>query len=260
MGKSKILWQSSTPISGLPAYSDAIRKHAKNILGPDYELEIKGVDRGSLDLHYNYVQYLNDYNILNNILRAEAEGFEAVAIGCFFDPVLKEAREVANIPVVSLAETGMLYACMYGQKFSVVTYQKQVIRKKYDQLVNLYGLQSRSVAGEYFDISLNVLANSFTNPKPVLDAFLEAGRRAVKNGAEVILPGCGLLNLIVVQNKLTEIDGATVLDVSGALMKTAEAMITLKKVSGIGMTRAGLYESPCRKVLDAANDIYGVKV
>ena len=154
----------------------------------------------------------------------------------------------------------MLYACMYGQKFSVVTYQRQVIRKKYDQLVNLYGLQSRAVAGEYFDIPLNVLANSFNNPKPVLDAFLEAGRRAVKNGAEVILPGCGLLNLIVVENKMTEIDGATVLDVSGALMKTAEAMITLKKVSGIGMTRAGLYESPAKNILEAANSIYGVKV
>lgn len=260
MSKYKILWQSSTAISGLPAYAEAIKNHSKKILGPDYQLDIKGVASGSMDLHYNYVQYLNDYNILNNILKAEADGYDAVAIGCFFDPVLKEAREVVDIPVLSLAETGMLYSCMYGQKFSVVTYQRQVIRKKYDQLVNLYGLQSRAVAGEYFDISLNVLANSFTNPQPVLDAFLEAGRRAVKNGAEVILPGCGLLNLIVVENKMTEIDGATVLDVSGALMKTAEAMITLKEVSGIGMTRAGLYESPSKKILESANNIYGVKV
>ena len=83
MGKYKILWQSSTAISGLPAYAEAIKKHSKKILGPDYQLEIKGVDSGSMDLHYNYVQYLNDYNILNNILKAEADGYDAVAIGCF---------------------------------------------------------------------------------------------------------------------------------------------------------------------------------
>lgn len=258
MAKYKILWQSSTPISGLPAYAEAIQKHAKKILGPDFQLDIRGVDKGSLDLHFNYVQYLNDHNILNSLVKAEAEGYDAVAIGCFFDPVIKEAREILNIPILSLAETGMLFACMYGQKFSVVTYQRQVIRKKYDQLVNAYGLQSRAVAGQYFDISLQVLANSFQNPQPVLKAFQEAGRLAVKSGAEVILPGCGLLNLIVVENGLTQIEGATVLDVSGALMKSAETMITLRKVSGIGTSRAGLFESPTQEQLKAARIVYGM--
>lgn len=260
MGKYKILWQSSTPISGLPAYSEAIRNHSKRILGPDFHLDIRGVDKGSMDLHFNYIQYMNDHNILNSMIRAEAEGYDAVAVGCFFDPVLKEAREILNIPVLSLAETGMLFACMYGQKFSMVTYQRQVVRKKYDHLVNQYGLQSRAVAGQYFDISLSVLANSFKNPGPVLDAFQEAGRVAVKNGAEVILPGCGLLNLIVVENGLTNIDGATVLDVSGALMKSAEAMIVLKNVSGNGTSRAGMYESPTREQLAGAKNSYGVEV
>ena len=57
MGTYRILWQSSTPISGLPAYAEAIRKHAKRILGPDFQLDIRGVDTGSLDLHMNYIQY-----------------------------------------------------------------------------------------------------------------------------------------------------------------------------------------------------------
>jgi hypothetical protein len=107
---------------------------------------------------------------------------------------------------------------------------------------------------------LDVLANSFNNPEPVLKSFQEAGRLAVKSGAEVILPGCGLLNLIVVENGLTQIEGATVLDVSGALMKVAEAMITLKNVSGIGTSRTGLYESPTKEQLAAAKKIYGIGV
>jgi Asp/Glu/hydantoin racemase len=260
MAKYKILWQSSTPISGLPAYAEAIEEHAKKILGKDFELHIRGVASGSMDLHFNYVQYLNDHQILKSMLKAEEEGYDAVAVGCFFDPVLKEAREVMNIPIVSLAETGMLFACMYGNTFSVVTYQRQVIAKKYNQLVNAYGLSSRAVAGEYFDISLDVLANSFDDPEPVLTAFEKAGQRAVDSGAEVILPGCGLLNLIVVQNGMTNIKGATILDVSGALMKTAEAMIVMKNVSGIGTSRAGLYEMPTKDQLNAANEVYEIKI
>jgi len=260
MADYKILWQSSTPISGLPAYGEAIKGHARRILGEKFQLEIRGVPSGSMDLHFNYIQYLNDYHILNSMLKAEAEGYDAVAIGCFFDPVIKEAREVMNIPVVTLAETGMLFACMYGRKFSVVTYQRQVIQKKYDRLVAEYALQSRAVEGQYFDISLEVLANSFNNPEPVLAAFKEAGEKAVDGGAEVILPGCGLLNLIVVQNGLTNIKGATILDVSGALMKTAESMIVMKQVSGIGTSRVGLYESPSKEQLKAAHEVYGIKV
>jgi allantoin racemase len=260
MGKYKILWQSSTTISGLPAYSAAIARHGKRVLGPDFQLDIKGVDKGSLDLHFHYVQYLNDYNILNSLLKAEVEGYDAIAIGCFFDPVIKEAREIINIPILSLAETGMLFACMYGQKFSVVTYQRQALRKKYDQLINLYGLQSRAVAGEYFDISLEVLGNSFNNPEPVLKAFQEAARKAVQKGAEVILPGCGLLNLIVVENGLNQIEGATVLDISGVLMKSAETMIILRNVSGSRTSRVGYFESPSQEQLEAAKRIYGVKV
>jgi Asp/Glu/hydantoin racemase len=260
MSAYKILWQSSTPISGLPAYAEAIRTHAKKILSPDFQLEIRGVPQGSLDLHFNYVQYLNDVNLLKSMLQAEAEGYDAVAVGCFFDPVIKEAREVVDIPIVTLAETGMLFACMYGRKFSVVTYQRQVIEKKYDVLVNAYGLNARAAPGQYFDISLEVLANSFNDPGPVLEAFQNSGAKAVEMGADVILPGCGLLNLIVVQNGLTNINGATIMDVSGALMKTAEAMITLRNISGIGTSRIGFYESPTKEQFEAANEVYGIKI
>ena len=52
---------------------------------------------------------------------------------------------------------------------------------------------------------------------------------------------------------------ATVLDVSGALMKTLDAMITLKKKCGITVSRQGLYESPTREQIVATKEIYGVK-
>jgi len=259
MENHRILWQSSTAVSGLPAYTEAIKRHAERILGPETTLDIRGVEAGTMDLHFMYFQFLNDQNVLNSILKASTEGYDGVAVGCFLDPGVHQAREITDMPVAGLAETSMLYACMYGKKFSVVTYVRQMVEKKYDELIRLYGLQSRAAPMEYFDISLDALANSFDNPGPVLDAFRKAAKRAVEKGAEVILPGCGLLNLISVENDLTNIGNATVMDVSGALMKILEAMITLRKKCGITVSRQGLYESPTKEQIAATKEIYGVK-
>ena len=258
MAHYKILWQSSTAVSGLPAYSEAIRRHAERIMGPEVTLDIRGVDAGTMDLHFIYFQFLNDHDVLNSILKASTEGYDGVAVGCFLDSGVHQAREITDMPVVGLAETSMLFACMYGKKFSVVTYVRQMVEKRYDELIRLYCLQGRAAPMEYFDISLDALGNSFDNPGPVLDAFEKASQKAVEKGAEVILPGCGLLNLISVENGLTKVGRATVLDVSGALMKTLDAMITLRKQCGMTVSRQGLYESPTPDQLAATKEIYGV--
>jgi len=72
----------------------------------------------------------------------------------------------------------------------------------------------------------------------------EAATALVAQGAEVIVPGCGLLNLLCVQQGLNQVEGATVLDVTGALLKMTEAMITLKRVSGTGVSTRGYYGRP----------------
>lgn len=259
MSKYKILWQSSTAVSGLPAYSAAIKTHAEKILGPDVELTIRGVDAGTMDLHFLYFQSMNDQNVLNSILKASAEGYDGVAVGCFLDSGVQQAREITDMPVVGMAEMGMLFACMYGKKFSIVTYVRQMVEKRYDELIRAYSLQGRAAPMQYFDISLDALANSFDNPGPVIDAFTKASQKAIDQGAEVILPGCGLLNLISVQNGLNKVGRATVLDVSGALMKTLEAMIVLRKECGVAVSRQGLYESPTKDQIEAAKRIYGMK-
>lgn len=259
MAKYKILWQAATAVSGLPDYVAAIKRHAERILGPEVTLDIRGVDFGTMDLHFAYFQFLNDHNLVESILRASEEGYNGVAVGCICDSGVHLAREVTEIPVAGLAEAGMLFACMYGKRFSVVTYTKELVCKRLDELIRSYGLKERAAGMEYFDVPLEAIAKAFSDPAPVLDAFKSAIQRAVDKGAEVILPGCGILNLLSVENDLTSVGNATVLDVSGVLMKTLETMIILKEKSGIGVSRNGLYASPSREQIEAAKKIYGVK-
>jgi Asp/Glu/hydantoin racemase len=257
--KYKIWWQSSTVLDPESDYAKSIENHSTKILNPDFELEVHGVNRGTSELHYMFFEFLNIRSVIGNVIKAEEEGYDAVALGCFTDPGLHEAREVVNIPVLGMAESSMLFACMYGRKFSIVTYLPQVTRKRFDQLTRQYGLESRAAPMSWFEISLEMLSKSFKDPEPVIKQFVKAALESIKHGAEVILPGCGLLNMILVENGIKEIEGTgvSVLDVSGALMKLAEAMIVLNRISGTKVSRYGYYESPPKEMITEVKKIYG---
>lgn len=241
----KVYIQSSTDIGGLPAYLKGIEDHAKAILPSDYTFEIGGV-KNSYAGEFMANEFINSREILQNIINAEKSGFDAVALHCFLDPVLDEARELVDIPVVGMAESSMLMALMYGKKFSIVTYTPQLAKKAFPNLINKYGLTNSAVNSHYFEVSLESLENAFSNPNSIIEQFLDACEKAVEQGAEVILPGCGLLNIICVQNNISRVrdTGATILDVTGATLKMADAQITLKQISGSSVSRHGYYESP----------------
>ena len=49
----KIWWQSSTPIHRLNDYRNSLTDQLNAIKRADTEIDINGVDNGSMDLHYN---------------------------------------------------------------------------------------------------------------------------------------------------------------------------------------------------------------
>ena len=63
---------------------------------------------------------------------------------------------------------------------------------------------------------------------------------------DIILPGCGLLNMVLVDNRITHIaqGKVPVVDVVGVLLKQTELMIGLYRTSGVTVSRLGYYESP----------------
>jgi len=262
MPKYKIWWQSSIELEGDPLldeYVKAIKEHSKKILSPDFEIEIRGVKKGTFSLEYMYFEFLNRNQIINNIIQAEKEGYDGVAIGCFLDPGLHEAREVVDIPIVGMAETSLFFSCMYGRKFSIVTYVPPYTRKRYPQMISAYGLESRAAPMGKMNVAFESLTQAFKNPGPVIDAFLKAAKEVVDQGAEVILSGCGLMNIVLAKNGVSEVKGTGVpiLDTTGTLMKVAEAAIILNKVNGLKVSRMGYYEKPSN--VSEVRKIYGLE-
>src|SRR5699024_192033 len=210
----KILIQSSTKIDDFPEYRESIKRHAKKILPNGYTFDTAGVTEKYNPGGFMASEFLNNREILQNIINAEKDGYDAVALHCFLDPVLDEAREIVNIPVVGMAESAMLLSQLYGKKFAVITHSLQLAKKEVPSLIKKYNFTSSSLNTQYFEVSLQDLENAFSDPETVINQFLDACEIAVEKGAEVILPGCGLLNTVCVQNGISRVrnTGATILD------------------------------------------------
>ena len=116
----KILWQSSTAISNFPSYKAAILRHAKKILSPNIEVEIRGVEKGSSSLSFLSFDFLNNFQVFQSIIKASRENVDAVGIGCFLYPIQDELREILDIPILSMGEVGMHVASMLARQFSIV--------------------------------------------------------------------------------------------------------------------------------------------
>jgi Asp/Glu/hydantoin racemase len=257
----KIWWQSSTPIHRLDDYRNTLTKNLNDLKRPDVEIHINGVDDGSMDLHSNAVVAVNNFGaggVLNKIMQADEQGYDAVAIGCFLDPAMQEAREVVSIPVIGLGETTMLMACMYGYKFSGIAFHEKQAQY-YDRKAFEYGLAARHIPFGNLGIDFTQVQSAFTNPKEMTENFLKESRRLAAEGAEVILAACATVNAIIRRENITEVDGTLIMDCNAVLLKTAEAVAELHKSIGLTSSRKLLYQGPGKEAVDQWKKIYGFR-
>jgi allantoin racemase len=198
---------------------------------------------------YSYLDMLNAKSVFHASVQAEKEGFDAVMITCFGDPMLWAIRQAVDIPVVSLGESSMLLATMMGYKFGVVTISPYNIYEQ-DHTIAKYGLTER-LAGirpnpETGDEQLEALIDS----RRAIASFKKIGRELIADGAEILIPGCGLLSPALrlapgaekeYPNGLTDVDGVPVADVMGDTIKMAEMLVRLKQAGSCWISRKGLY-------------------
>jgi Asp/Glu/hydantoin racemase len=254
----KIWWQSSTPIHRLHDYRNALTAHLNEIKRWDTQVDVNGVDNGSMDLHYNAVVAMNSYGtggVLDRMMQAGEQKYDAIAIGCFLDPAMQEAREVLDVPVLGLGETAMLVACMQGHKFSGVAFHAKQ-SQYYDRKAWEYGLAARHIPFGNLGIDFNQVQTAFTNPGQMTETFVAEARRLAAQGAEVILAACATVNAIIRREHIEEVDGALILDCNAVLLKITESMAELARCAGVKTSRRLLYQRPDARSVEAWKDIY----
>ena len=256
----KIWYQSLSSYRYEPVwdgYGKTIEEQCKRILRPDTEIFVTGTPVMVREIDsYKSIMYYHKSQMLNHMLKAEKEGYDAFVIGCTYDGGLEEGRELLSMPVVGISQTSYYMAAMLGELFATVTTGAQFLQH-YRQQIRHYGLESKHLPGPYiFQASEEELAMAQENPEPMMEKFKVVAEKAVADGASVIIPNPAFLASLVYKTGLTRVGDATVIDTISTAVKFAEMLVDLKKI-GIEVSRTlQVSGSPGKELLRESLDKY----
>ena len=250
----RVLYLSMSRAEYSPNYFPFLRSYLDQVKSADIEVELRGTRVGRID-SFRFFETLDWISILDSVIAAEQEGFDAVAIGNILDPAMREARSMVDIPVLGLGETSMLTACMMGSKFSLIGVNP-FVGGRFEENVAKYGLQNRLASIESMGLTPHELDACFsdeTGRRTAIEAFSAAARASLDRGAEVVIPAGGRLVAFLNAVGIREIDGAPLLDGTVALVAATEAAIRVRRHSGTFVRRRRLYaKAPDRSIQAAA--------
>jgi allantoin racemase len=241
------------------------------VLRPDTEVVLKGAKGGlppgyPLDFDHPYFNFLSQWAIVEAIVQAEKEGFDAAFVNCFGDPGIKEARSVVGMPVFGACESTLYFACQLGRKFAIITANMPGQIAYFEDKVRQYGLESRLITNGVRidkDPFEEAWARGQQNPKAAAESIAEVARECVADGADVVVVGCcgtGPLCSAAGFNKIT-VGGQEVpiLDPVMVTAKTAEMAVDIKTGTGLPIpSRARNYILPSKEDWTRVRSAFGL--
>ena len=246
---------------------EGLVRAAKKVIRSDTEVTLRHLekDHGTPDslnwpwpLTWPCLQIIREAAIVNGILKAEEEGFDAVVVDCALDPGLHQARGMLNIPVTSAGESGLLLAQLLGRKLAMVAPSDTAIAVEEENL-RFLGFEDRAIKHRpvrHFEIVFG-LADAFRGkPERLIEDFEKVAWELIRDGADVIVNACGLSGPAFSLNGYIAVPGANVpvVDSTTAALKLAELLADLQKSLGLKKTNlpTSLYRTPPKDVLDEA--------
>ena len=113
----KILWIN--PV-GSDIFDAPMAEYINTVKRPETQVDVVSLKSGPEHLEYHYYESLIMVETLDLVKKAENQGYDGAVIGCFYDPGLREAREILeSMPVTAPAESCLHLATTLGNSFSV---------------------------------------------------------------------------------------------------------------------------------------------
>ncbi len=223
--------------------------YARRVVSADTTVTIGWMKKTTSLLSSNYLGMLNDVYVINDILAAQRDGFDAATVGGHWDPGLFAAREAASIPVTGPGESAMMIAQTLGRRFAMLTVHEGYVPVIERNILN-YGFQPRAITRNPIRKFGMTYENLVACLKGESDEFLEAltktSRECIADGADVIIAGGQLFGPIFMKYNYTEVPntGVPVVEVSACALKMAETLVGLRRQ--IGLRKSEHYNAPFR--------------
>jgi allantoin racemase len=240
------------PDEYLPGSVANIENCCRRVLNVDTELAFRapkvglslGID--GMEYHRNpYYEHLLSGAVVDTIVAADREGFDAFVINCFDDPGLKQARSVVQTPVFGLVEPTFHWAMGLGAKFGALVPdmpgQVTYVTRQIEQL----GLGDRLIANGVRAESkrfVDSFGEALTDTRPMIERLQAQSREMVDEGADFIVIACGGLGQVAGNA------GWHTLEHRGALIPVVNPLTTAVKTAemSVAMGKGLGYQIPSR--------------
>ena len=246
----RIWHQSMAVLRDVPEYTEALRKRLPTIVRPDTEVVMHGLAVGTMDnanypkedLSSAYLMMVHGNQWIAAGLDAQAQGFDAMVLATLGNPMLREIRSLIDIPAVGFGDVSFRMASMYGHRFGLMFFN--TVREGFwrDNIRSM-GLAESFSGIMHAGVSFQDVVGAHADEKlraDVIKRVKASGERMVKEmGVNVIVPGEMPLNLLLANEKVSSIAGATVVDGLALSFKMAELMVDLKRTTGMMASRSG---------------------
>lgn len=243
---TKILWVN--PL-GKDGHDQPMADYMATIKSLETRVDVMSFRMSATPNHLEYRTYeaLTIGDTVRTARHAAQNNYDAMVIGCFYDPGLEDAREIsADTIVVAPCQASVQIAANLCNRFSVIVGRDKWVEQMTER-VNTYGYGSRLASMRSIDIGAYHLQDDC---ELTVSRILDAGRKAIEEDkAEALILGCtcnfGLFE--IVQKEL----GIPVIDPICAALKTAEHLADLKRRFNWTPSRVGSCEPPPEEELAA---------
>ncbi|MBD8216114.1 allantoin racemase [Erwinia persicina] len=236
---SKQIIQVINPNTSL-AMTETIGAAARAVAGANTEILAVCPSQGVPSIEGHFDEAVAAIGVLEQIKAGREQGVCGHVIACFGDPGLLAARELAQGPVVGIAEAAMHMATLVATRFSIVTtLPRTLIIARH--LLQQYGFEHHCAALHAIDLPVLALEDgSGLAQEKVRQRCIQAKR---EDGSGAIVLGCG--GMADLARALTQELGVPVIDGVTAAVKMVESLVAL----GLGTSKHGDLDYPLRKNL-----------
>ncbi|MBP2169934.1 allantoin racemase [Erwinia toletana] len=225
------------------AMTETIASAARAVAANSTEIVAVSPAQGVPSIEGHFDEAIAAVGVLEQIKLGREQGVSGHVIACFGDPGLLAARELAQGPVVGIAEAAMHMATLVATRFSIVTtLPRTLIIARH--LLQQYGFEHHCAALHAIDLPVLALEDgSGVAQEKVRARCIQAKR---EDGSGAIVLGCG--GMATLARELTQELGLPVIDGVGAAVKMVESLVAL----GLSTSKHGDLDYPIRKTITGA--------
>lgn len=197
------------PNSGMDrAALDAREEMLSRAVSPGTLISVDCIGSGPVSIESNTDEALAGRQVIEDCIRAEREGFDAVVVYCFSDLAVDAVRENVSIPVAGPGEVTLAAAAMVSERFTVVTTISENLWRTERRLMKNTTARQKMKSVRALDIPVAELRENPAATKKYLEKLCEEAVR--EDRIDTVILGC--LGMAQYGDELEKKFGIKVLD------------------------------------------------